>query len=49
MRLFEKFALPLALAGFLVAGAQYKVEIGSVGKNGNRTFVEYEISTAKAP
>ncbi len=42
----NEFSVP---AGFLVAGAQYKVEIGSVGKNGNRTFVEYEISTAKAP
>jgi hypothetical protein len=40
----NEFSVP---AGFLIAGAEYKVEIGAVGKNGNRTFVEYEITTAK--
>lgn len=38
------FSVP---TGFLIAGADYKVEIGAVGKNGNRTFVEYEVTTAR--
>ena len=42
----NEFSIP---AGFLIAGADYKVEIGAVARNGNRTFVEYEISTAKRP
>ena len=40
------FSIPV---GFLILGADYKVEIGAVAKNGNRTFVEYGISTAKRP
>jgi hypothetical protein len=40
------FSVPV---GFLVSGAEYKVEIGTVAKNGNRTFVEYSISTANRP
>jgi len=40
------FSVPV---GFLMLSADYKVEIGAVAKNGNRTFVEYEISTVKRP
>lgn len=29
-------------SGFLVAGSKYKVEVGAVWKNGNRTFIERE-------
>lgn len=32
--------------GFLVAGSKYKVEIGAVWKNGNRTFIEREFVAA---
>lgn len=40
------FSIPV---GFLTFGSKYKVEIGAVGRNGNRTFVEFEITTAKRP
>lgn len=33
-------------AGFLVAGGKFKVEVGAVWKNGNRTFVEREFAVA---
>ena len=33
-------------SGFLVAGTKYKVEVGAVWKNGNRTFVEREFVAA---
>lgn len=32
--------------GFLVAGSKYKVEVGAVWKNGNRTFIEREFVAA---
>jgi len=35
-------------SGFLVAGSKYKVEVGAVWKNGNRTFVESEFVAAAA-
>ena len=40
------FSIPV---GFLTYGGKYKVEIGAVADNGNRTFMEYEITTAKRP
>jgi hypothetical protein len=41
----KAFTLP---EGFLRAGASYKVEIGTVAKDGNRSFVEAGFATARA-
>lgn len=40
----KAFAVP---AGFLRAGQAYKVAIGTVAKDGNRSFVEAEFATAR--
>jgi hypothetical protein len=41
----QAFTLP---DGFLRAGETYKVEIGTVAKDGNRSFIEAGFATARA-
>lgn len=41
----QAFTLP---EGFLRAGETYKVEIGTVAKDGNRSFIEASFTTARA-